>query len=156
MIMRGSSEIGVPKIFAVTGVHLRWECVRIRNIALKGVRLDSGRLANHAHKVRKILDDGGFVNIHILASGGISYQVCSLDTLETSGEIFLSSHPRQLTAGGDNHHSHCPAAVPKRRSPPHVISDSSEAKASITPCKSLYVPGVSEACPMQTLFQSDS
>jgi nicotinate phosphoribosyltransferase len=41
------------------------------NIRIKGVRLDSGDLADHARKVRKILDAGGLTNTTIFASGNI-------------------------------------------------------------------------------------
>jgi nicotinate phosphoribosyltransferase len=41
------------------------------NIRIKGVRLDSGDLADHARKVRKILDAGGLEDTIIFASGNI-------------------------------------------------------------------------------------
>jgi nicotinate phosphoribosyltransferase len=40
-------------------------------IALRGVRLDSGDLAAHAVKVRRILDAGGLGAVAIFASGGV-------------------------------------------------------------------------------------
>ncbi|WP_455378195.1 nicotinate phosphoribosyltransferase [Petrachloros mirabilis] len=40
-------------------------------IPIKGVRLDSGNLAEHARKVRRILDEGGLRDAHILASGNL-------------------------------------------------------------------------------------
>lgn len=40
-------------------------------IAVKGVRLDSGDLAAHAGKVRRILDEGGLSRAQILASGNL-------------------------------------------------------------------------------------
>ena len=40
-------------------------------IKVKGVRLDSGDLAQHAHKVRKILDDGGLRDTVIFSSGSL-------------------------------------------------------------------------------------
>lgn len=40
-------------------------------IALRGVRLDSGDLADHAVKVRRILDAGGLGSVSIFASGGL-------------------------------------------------------------------------------------
>ncbi len=40
-------------------------------IAIKGVRLDSGDLAEHARKVRRILDDGGLREVTIFASGSV-------------------------------------------------------------------------------------
>lgn len=40
-------------------------------IPIKGVRLDSGDLAEHARRVRRILDDGGLHGAHIFASGNL-------------------------------------------------------------------------------------
>jgi nicotinate phosphoribosyltransferase len=50
-----------------------------RGIAVKGVRLDSGDLAAHARRVRRILDDGGLRESQILASGNLDeYRVREL------------------------------------------------------------------------------
>jgi len=40
-------------------------------IRVKSVRLDSGDLAEHARKVRRILDEGGYPGVRIFASGGL-------------------------------------------------------------------------------------
>ncbi len=40
-------------------------------IAIAAVRIDSGDLAGHAHKVRRILDEGGLSRVAIFASGGL-------------------------------------------------------------------------------------
>ncbi len=40
-------------------------------ITIKGVRLDSGNLAEHARRVRRILDDGGLPGVRIVASGNL-------------------------------------------------------------------------------------
>jgi nicotinate phosphoribosyltransferase len=42
-----------------------------RGITIKGVRLDSGNLADHARRVRRILNDGGLPDIRIVASGNL-------------------------------------------------------------------------------------
>jgi nicotinate phosphoribosyltransferase len=42
-----------------------------QGIKIKGVRLDSGDLADHARKVRTILDRGGLNDATIFASGNI-------------------------------------------------------------------------------------
>ena len=42
-----------------------------KGIHIKGVRLDSGDLADLARKVRRILDDGGLTDVRILASGNL-------------------------------------------------------------------------------------
>jgi nicotinate phosphoribosyltransferase len=44
-------------------------------IKVKGVRLDSGDLADHALKVRRILDDGGLRDVTIFASGSVDEYV---------------------------------------------------------------------------------
>lgn len=44
-------------------------------IAVKGVRLDSGDLAEHAFKVRRILDAGGLRHVTIFASGSVDEYV---------------------------------------------------------------------------------
>ena len=42
-----------------------------RGITVRGVRLDSGDLAEHARRVRRILDEGGLKETTIFASGGL-------------------------------------------------------------------------------------
>lgn len=55
--------------------------LREKGIAVKGVRLDSGDLAQHARNVRKILDDGGLRESQILASGNLDeYRLRDLAT----------------------------------------------------------------------------
>jgi nicotinate phosphoribosyltransferase len=44
-------------------------------IEIKGVRLDSGDLAEHAFKVRRILDEGGLGHVTIFASGSVDEYV---------------------------------------------------------------------------------
>jgi nicotinate phosphoribosyltransferase len=44
-------------------------------IKVKGVRLDSGDLADHAFKVRHILDEGGLAHVTIFASGSVDEYV---------------------------------------------------------------------------------
>ena len=45
--------------------------LRADGIAIKSVRIDSGDLADHASKVRRILDEGGLKDIGIFASSGL-------------------------------------------------------------------------------------
>ena len=40
-------------------------------IAIGAVRIDSGDLADHAHKVRRILDEGGLQGVKVFASGNL-------------------------------------------------------------------------------------
>ncbi|MDH5670158.1 MAG: nicotinate phosphoribosyltransferase, partial [Nitrospira sp.] len=53
--------------------------LRADGITVKGVRLDSGDLADHARRVRRILDEGGLPHTQILASGNLDeYRVKDL------------------------------------------------------------------------------
>ena len=45
--------------------------LRERGVAIRGVRIDSGDLAEHARRVRRILDDGGLRQVTILGSGDL-------------------------------------------------------------------------------------
>ena len=45
--------------------------LKSEGIAVNGVRLDSGDLAEHARKVRRILDDAGLSDVTIFASGNL-------------------------------------------------------------------------------------
>lgn len=45
--------------------------LKAKGITVKGIRLDSGDLADHARKVRRILDEGGLPQAQILASGNL-------------------------------------------------------------------------------------
>ena len=45
--------------------------LRERGVAIRGVRIDSGDLAEHAWRVRRILDAGGLAHVTILGSGDL-------------------------------------------------------------------------------------
>jgi nicotinate phosphoribosyltransferase len=50
-----------------------------RGIQIRGVRLDSGDLAEHARRVRRILDDGGLNQVTIFGSGDLDeYRIAEL------------------------------------------------------------------------------
>ena len=49
--------------------------LRQAGIAIKGVRLDSGDIAEHARRVRRILDAGGLEEVTIFASGSVDEYV---------------------------------------------------------------------------------
>ncbi|WDT73926.1 MAG: nicotinate phosphoribosyltransferase [Candidatus Manganitrophus sp.] len=49
--------------------------LKSEGIEIKGVRIDSGDLADHAKKVRRILDEGGLPGVKIWASGNLDEQV---------------------------------------------------------------------------------
>jgi nicotinate phosphoribosyltransferase len=51
-------------------------------IELRGVRLDSGDLAEHARRVRRILDEGGLKEVTVFASGGLDETVLQKYTAE--------------------------------------------------------------------------
>ncbi len=59
------TEAAAGKVVAVA------RALKVKGITVKGVRLDSGDLAGHARKVRRILDEGGLSHSQILASGNL-------------------------------------------------------------------------------------
>jgi nicotinate phosphoribosyltransferase len=59
------TEAGAEKVVRIAPA-LSW-----RGIQIRGVRLDSGDLAGHARRVRRILDDGGLGDVRIFASGSL-------------------------------------------------------------------------------------
>ena len=59
------TEKGAKKVVALA--HRLQE----KGITIKGVRLDSGDLIDHAFNVRRILDDGGLNHVQITASGNL-------------------------------------------------------------------------------------
>jgi nicotinate phosphoribosyltransferase len=71
------TEAGARKVVALAPELKR------KGISVKGVRLDSGDLADHARKVRQILDEGGLQQAQILASGNLDEY--RLQTLVASG-----------------------------------------------------------------------
>ncbi len=59
------TEAGARKVVALA------PRLRMHGLTIKGVRLDSGDLADHARKVRRILDEGGLSDVQIVASGNL-------------------------------------------------------------------------------------
>lgn len=59
------TEAGAAKVISLA------PRLREKGIAIQGVRLDSGDLAEHARKVRRILDEGGLTDAVIFASGNL-------------------------------------------------------------------------------------
>ena len=59
------TEAAAEKVVSLAGR------LKARGISIHGVRLDSGDLADHARKVRHILDRGGLTATQILASGNL-------------------------------------------------------------------------------------
>jgi len=59
------TEVAAHRIVSLSGI------LQDEGIAIGGVRLDSGDLAEHARRVRRILDDGGLSSTTIFASGNL-------------------------------------------------------------------------------------
>jgi nicotinate phosphoribosyltransferase len=71
--------------------------LRERGIAVRGIRIDSGDLAEHARRVRSILDAGGLGAVSIVASSGLDEW--SIDSLVRAGapiDTFAPSLPPNL------------------------------------------------------------
>ena len=60
--------------------------LELEGIRIKGVRIDSGNLAEHAQKVRKILDSGGLKHVTIFASGDLDEYVLR-DMLDSEAPV---------------------------------------------------------------------
>ena len=74
--------------------------LRAGGVNLVSVRLDSGDLADHARKVRAILDAGGLANVRIFASGNLDeYRVAAL--LAAGAPIDGFGIGTQLTTSAD-------------------------------------------------------
>jgi len=74
--------------------------LKAKGITIKGVRLDSGDLADHARKVRRILDEGGLPQVHILASGNLDeYRL--QDLIETRAPIDSFAVGTAMTTSSD-------------------------------------------------------
>jgi nicotinate phosphoribosyltransferase len=71
------TEAGAEKVVALA------PRLRQKDIRIKGVRLDSGDLADLARKVRRILDAGGLTEARIVASGNLDEE--AVQTLVESG-----------------------------------------------------------------------
>jgi nicotinate phosphoribosyltransferase len=71
------TEVGARKVVELAPK------LRAEGIALRGVRIDSGDLGEHARQVRQILDGGGLKNVQIFASGGLDEH--ALQKLEAAG-----------------------------------------------------------------------
>ncbi|MDP8931793.1 MAG: nicotinate phosphoribosyltransferase [Actinomycetota bacterium] len=65
------------------------ELLRRRDQSLDGVRLDSGDLAQLAHETRRMLDDAGFTEARIIASGGIDeWKIADLAEVDAPIDAF--------------------------------------------------------------------
>lgn len=94
------TEIGAQKVVDLAPSLLA------RGIEIKGVRLDSGDLAKHAHRVRKILDNGGLTDTSIFASGDIDeYKLEAL--LKQQAPIDAFGIGTRMTTSGDRPYLDC-------------------------------------------------
>ena len=77
-----------------------------KNIAIKGVRLDSGDLADHAYKVRSILDAGELDDTLITVSGNLDeYAIHAL--MESHAPIDQFAVGTKLTTSADRSYLDC-------------------------------------------------
>lgn len=74
--------------------------LKTKGITVKGVRLDSGDLADHARKVRRILDEGGLPHAQILASGNLDEYRLS-DLVRTGAPIDSFAVGTAMTTSSD-------------------------------------------------------
>ena len=71
-----------------------------KGITVKGVRLDSGDLSDHAFKVRRILDEGGLPDAQITASGNLDeYAIRAM--VAAKAPIDLLAVGTKMTASAD-------------------------------------------------------
>ncbi len=88
------TEEGARKVVALASR------LKKKGIAIKGVRLDSGDLVDHAFKVRKILDDGRLHEVQITASGNLDeYAIQTI--VAAQAPIDLLAVGTKMTASAD-------------------------------------------------------
>ena len=77
-----------------------------RGITIKAVRLDSGDLADHARKVRRILDEGGLPEVRIIVSGGLDERALQ-DLIATGAPIDTFAVGTSMTTSADAPYLDC-------------------------------------------------
>lgn len=77
-----------------------------QGIAIQGVRLDSGDLADHARKVRGILDRGGLAHVTIVASGNID-EAALRRLVESKAPIDTFAVGTHVTTSSDAPYADC-------------------------------------------------
>ncbi len=106
-----------------------------RGIAVKAVRLDSGDLADHARRVRAILDEAGHPGIHIFASGNLD-EYALQDIARADAPIDGFGVGTKLDTSGDHPYLDCAyklqeyAGTPRRKR--------SEGKSTLPGRKQVY------------------
>jgi len=94
------TEAAAEKVVALAP-RLKSEGIRIN-----GVRLDSGDLGDHARKVRRILDNGGLIDVKIFASGNLSEDRLR-NLIETAAPIDGYGIGSDLVTSADAPHLDC-------------------------------------------------
>lgn len=114
-----------------------------KGIQVKGVRLDSGDLAEHARKVRRILDNGGLTKVEIVASGNLDESALRA-LLKANAPIDCFAVGTKLTTSADAPYLDCAyklqeyAGTPRRKR--------SEGKATWPGRKQVYRQYDAEGC----------
>lgn len=80
--------------------------LKSEGIGIKGVRLDSGDLGDHARKVRRVLDAGGLTDVNIFASGNLSEDRLR-DLIKTAAPIDGYGIGSDLVTSSDAPHLDC-------------------------------------------------
>ena len=89
-----NTEAAADKVVALA------QRLKTKGIMLKGVRLDSGDLGDHARNVRQILDGGGLSQVEILASGNLDeYRL--RDLVQTGAPIDSFAVGTAMTTSSD-------------------------------------------------------
>jgi len=94
------TEAGAAKVVALAPL------LAARGVRVKGVRIDSGDLADHARRVRHILDEGGLEDTRIIASSGLDEH--DIARLVASGApIDLFAPGTKIVTSADAPHFDC-------------------------------------------------
>ena len=109
--------------------------LKIEEISIRGVRLDSGDLEGHARKVRKILDAGGLKEVRIFASGDLDEN--KIQNFESRKAPFDGyGIGTRLTTSADAPMLNCAYKLQEYAGQPRMKR--SEGKATLPGCKQVY------------------
>ncbi len=132
-----NTERGAEKVVGLAS------SLKKKGIQVKGVRLDSGDLAEHAKKVRRILDNGGLTKVEIVASGNLD-EAALRALLKANAPIDCFAVGTKLTTSADAPYLDCAyklqeyAGTPRRKR--------SEGKATWPARKQVYRQYDAEGC----------
>lgn len=123
------TEEGAKKVVALASR------LKKKGITIKGVRLDSGDLVDHAFKVRRILDESGLTDVKITASGNLDeYAIQTM--VESQAPIDLLAVGTKMTASADVPYLDC--AYKLQEYAGRACRKKSEGKATWPGRKQLY------------------